>query len=159
MAAPAGAASARLATAARTAGNVALAAVLVVVRVDRRVLGPLVRKLVLGEAGIHRAGLDAGVAVDALLGVDVELLDTVVVGLVGGWLDAVHRAHLDARVVLLPDAGLSDHVGHMEARILKDGQSRPILPGMEAPASWLCPTEPDRARLVEASERLRRARA
>jgi diguanylate cyclase (GGDEF)-like protein len=30
---------------------------------------------------------------------------------------------------------------------------------MEARASWLCPTEPDRARLVEASDRLRRARA
>src|SRR3954449_6326510 len=74
--------------------------------------GPLVRHLVLGEAGVDRARLDAGVAVDALLRVDVELLDVVVVGLVGRRVDAVDRAHLDARVVLLPDAGLGDDVGH-----------------------------------------------
>ena len=52
-------------------GSVAL----VVVGVDLGVLLPLVGQLVLGEAGVDRAGLDAGVAVDALLGVDVEHLD------------------------------------------------------------------------------------
>ena len=50
-----------------------------VVGVDLRVLLPLVGELVLGEARVHRAGLDAGVAVDALLGVDVEHLGRVVV--------------------------------------------------------------------------------
>src|SRR3954465_7572592 len=73
---------------------------------------PLVGDLVLGEAGVDRAGLDARVAVDALLGVDVELLDVVVVGLVGRGVDAVDRTHLDARVVLLADARLGDDVGH-----------------------------------------------
>ena len=47
----------------------------VVLGVDRRVLRPLLGELVLGEAGVDRARLDAGVAVDALVGVDVELLD------------------------------------------------------------------------------------
>src|SRR5215203_2741905 len=75
-------------------------------------LRPLVGELVLGEARIDGARLDAGVAVDALLGVDVELLDLVVVGLVRRRVDAIDRAHLDARVVLGPDAGLRDHVGH-----------------------------------------------
>ena len=88
-------------------------ALLVVVGVDLDVLRPLLRELVLGEAGVHRAGLDAGVAVDALLRVDVEHLDLVVVGLVGSRVDAVDRAHLDARVVLLADARLCDYVSHL----------------------------------------------
>src|SRR3954447_16893050 len=82
---------------------------------------PLVGDLVLGEAGVDRAGLDAGVAVDALLRVDVELLDVVVVGLVGRRVDAVDRTDLDARVVLLPDAGLGDDVGHEAFGFLGNG--------------------------------------
>ena len=81
-----------------------------VLGVDRRVLLPLVRELVLGEAGVDRAGLDAGVAVDALVRIDVELLDVVVIGLVGRRMDAVDRADLDAGVVLLADAGFGDDV-------------------------------------------------
>src|ERR1700754_2694716 len=88
---------------------------LVVVRVDLRVFGPLGRQLVLGEAGVDRAGLDAGVAVDALIGIDVEHLDRVVVGLVGRRVDAVDRAYLDARVVLGADARLGYDVGHSES--------------------------------------------
>src|SRR3954453_14417381 len=89
-----------------------------VLRVLLREGGPLVGQLVLGEAGVHRACLDAGVAVDALLWIYVELLDAVVVRLVGRGVDAVHRAHLDARVVLGSDAGLGDDVGHSERGIL-----------------------------------------
>src|SRR5215218_6298349 len=91
--------------------------VLEVRRVDLDVALPLVRELVLGEAGVHRAGLDAGVAVDALLGVDVELLDRVVVRLVGSRVDAVDGADLDAGVVLLPDAGLCDYIRHERANL------------------------------------------
>src|SRR3954453_12139631 len=83
-----------------------------VLGVDVDVLLPLVRHLVLREAGVDRARLDAGVTVDALLGVDVELLDVVVVRLVRRRVDAVDRAHLDARVVLGADARLGDDVGH-----------------------------------------------
>ena len=43
-------------------------------------------------------------------GIDKELLDVLVVGLVGGRVDAVDRTDLDARVVLLADARLGDHV-------------------------------------------------
>ena len=84
----------------------------VVVRVALRVRGPLVRELVLGEARVDRAGLDAGVAVDALVGVDVQHLDLVVVGLVRRRVDAVDRADLDAGVVLGSDAGLGDDICH-----------------------------------------------
>src|SRR5437588_3892657 len=86
---------------------------LVVLRVGLPVLLTLVRVLVLREAGIHRAGLDAGVAIDALVGVDVEHLDVVVVGLVRGRVNAVDRADLDTRVVLGPDAGFCDYVRHV----------------------------------------------
>src|SRR5437588_4479085 len=105
---------------------------LVVLRVRLRVLLPLVRELVLREAGIDRAGLDAGVAVDALVGVDVEHLDGVVVGLVRGRVDAVDRADLDTRVVLGPDAGLCDYVRHvlLETRT-RGGSARPAA--REAP--------------------------
>ena len=95
------------------AADGALAGLLLEVRgVDLRVLLPLVGQLVLGEARIDRARLDAGVAVDALLGIDVELHDVLVVRLVGRGVDAVHRAHLDARVVLRVDAGFGDHICH-----------------------------------------------
>ena len=40
------------------------------VRVDLRVVLPLVGQLILGEAGIDGAGLDAGVAVDACFAED-----------------------------------------------------------------------------------------
>jgi hypothetical protein len=72
---------------------------------------PLLGELVLGEAGVDGARLDAGVAVDALVGIDEELLLRLVVGLVRGRVDAVDRADLDARVVLLADAGFRDDVG------------------------------------------------
>src|SRR3954468_10327361 len=94
-----------------------LALVLEVARVDLDVTLPLVRELILGEAGVHRAGLDAGVAVDALFRIDVELLDLVVIRLVRSRMDAVDGADLDARIVLLPDAGLCDHVSHWRANL------------------------------------------
>jgi hypothetical protein len=46
------------------------------------------------------------------LGIDVEHLDLVVIRLVGGRVDAVHWADLDARVVLGADARLVDHIRH-----------------------------------------------
>src|SRR4051812_1327089 len=87
-------------------------AALEVLGVDVAEALPLVGQLVLGEARVDRARLDARVAVDALLRVDVELLDLVVVRLVGRGVDAVDRADLDARVVLRADARLGDDVGH-----------------------------------------------
>src|SRR3954470_12116471 len=92
-----------------------------VLRVLLREPLPLVGQLVLGEAGVDRACLDAGVAVDALLRVDVELLDVVVVRLVRRGVDAVDRADLDARVVLGVDAGLGDHIGHRSFKSSSSG--------------------------------------
>jgi hypothetical protein len=73
--------------------------------VERREVTPLVRDLVFGEDCVNGAGLDARVAVDALLRVDVEHLDGVVVGLVGRGMDAIDRAHLDAELSVVPMQG------------------------------------------------------
>src|SRR5438477_1939705 len=71
-----------------------------------------------GENRRHRADGNAGTAVNALHGVDVELLNfaecrtTVVVGRVLLGVNAVNGAHIDPGGVLCPDAGLSDDVCH-----------------------------------------------
>jgi hypothetical protein len=62
---------------------------------------PLRRHLFLGGDGVDRAGLDAGVAVDALVGVDVELLVLLIVRLLRRWVDAVDRAHLHTQELSL----------------------------------------------------------
>src|SRR5205807_1386345 len=56
----------------------------------------------------HRAGIDAGATVDALVRIDVEhpVLSAAVD-------DAVHRADVDAGSVLEIDAGFGDDVGHI----------------------------------------------
>src|ERR1700730_1463437 len=84
----------------------------VIVGVDLDVLLPLVGQLVLSEARVHRARLDAGVAVDALLGVDVQLRLVVEPGLLLGRVDAIDRANLDARQILRSDTRLRDHIRH-----------------------------------------------
>src|SRR5262249_9395763 len=67
---------------------------------------PLLRRLILDENRLHRADRLAGAAVDALIGMDEEL--------VGALVDAVDRADLNAGLVLHVDAGLRDTVRHSE---------------------------------------------
>ena len=73
-----------------------------VVDLDERL--PLVGQRVLGEDRLDRALRLAGAAVDALLGVDHQHPAHLV--------DAVHRADVDAGLVLQVDAGLGDDVRH-----------------------------------------------
>src|SRR5712691_10041547 len=67
---------------------------------------PLLRGLVLGEDRLHRADGLADPAVDAFVGVDIEHLRAFV--------DAVHRADLDAGLVLHVDARLGDDIRHRD---------------------------------------------
>src|SRR5581483_8511626 len=55
---------------------------------------------------------------------DVELLVLVEIGFPWGRVDAVHRADLHARGVLLPDARLVDHVRHFKAPVRSGSRSR-----------------------------------
>src|SRR5439155_25601714 len=64
----------------------------------------------LGEDRVHRARLHAGIAVDADLGIDVQLFGCLEVGVARLRMDAVDRTDLDAGVVL--DAATGDYVGH-----------------------------------------------
>src|SRR5215211_3531061 len=78
-------------------------------------VGELLRQLRLRIDRVDRARLDAGVAVDADLGIDVELLRRLEVAGARLGVDAVHRTDLDARVVL--DAAADDDVGHGTGRV------------------------------------------
>src|SRR5918999_620850 len=75
----------------------------------------LLGDLELGEDRVDRAGLDAGVAIDAELRVDEELLRRLEIRVPGLRMDAVDRTDLDARVVL--DAAAGDDVGHVLNRL------------------------------------------
>src|SRR5580658_3952525 len=75
-----------------------------VVRVDLHVVLPLFRDVRVGENRLDRAGRNACTAVDADLGIDEEHL----VGLRP--VDAVHRAHVNARLVFRTDARVRDDV-------------------------------------------------
>src|SRR5947208_7032041 len=79
--------------------------------VDLERIAVLVGDLEVGEDRVDRAGLDAGVAVDAHLRVDVELLRGLEIGRAHLRMYAVDRAGRDARVVLYAAAG--DDVGHI----------------------------------------------
>ena len=71
--------------------------------VDERL--PFLGHAVVREDRLHRAGGLAGLAVDAFVGVDVELVLALV--------DAVDRADFDAGLVLHPDAWLGDDERHV----------------------------------------------
>src|SRR4029079_11580114 len=78
--------------------------------VDLERVRVLLGQIEVGEDRVDGARLDAGVTVDADLGVDVQLLGSLEVGGANFRVDAVHRADLDAGVVL--DAAARDHVSH-----------------------------------------------
>ena len=72
--------------------------------VQRREVLPLVGQVVLVEDRLDRALRDAGLAVDALVRVDVEHL--------GPFVEAIDRADDHAVGVLAVEAGLGDDVSH-----------------------------------------------
>src|SRR2546423_1480266 len=79
-------------------------------RVELQRVVVLLGNLELGEDRVDRTRLHAGIAVDADLRIDVELLRDLEVGIAGLRVDAVDGADLDAGVVL--DAAPGDDVRH-----------------------------------------------
>src|SRR5205085_11083502 len=73
------------------------------------------RHLVVGEDGVDRAGGLAGAAVDAGVGIDVEVLHAGEARVVLLGVDAVHRADVNAARVLRADAFLRDDARHVLA--------------------------------------------
>src|SRR6266542_2749915 len=85
----------------------------VILGVDRDEVLPLLRGFIQREDRLHRARRYAGAAVDALVRMDVQHLRRRKVRLVLPRVNAVHRAHVDARGVLRADAGLADDISHV----------------------------------------------
>jgi hypothetical protein len=83
-----------------------------VVGIDPSESFQFVRDLVACEDGIDGTGRYACIAVDALVGIDVQMFDGVIARFVGCGVNAVDGTDLDARVVLRPDAWFCDDVGH-----------------------------------------------
>src|SRR5271170_3285792 len=110
-----------------------------VVGVDGGVAGPLFRQVFEGEDGGYRADGDAGAAVDAFDGIDVELLFGVVAGLVFARVDAVHRADVDAGGIFCADARLGDYVSHL---LLLGQIADRCLPGVYSFALKALPAKP-----------------
>src|SRR6201995_5784717 len=75
-----------------------------VVGVDLREVLPLVRQLIVREDRVDRTFLDAGVAVDALLGIDEQLLHFGKAGLVFSRVNTVDRADLHTTEILEGEA-------------------------------------------------------
>src|SRR5271168_42105 len=110
-----------------------------VVGVDWGVAGPLFRQVFEGEDGGYGADGDAGAAVDAFDGIDVELLFGVVAGLVFARVDAVHRADVDAGGIFCADARLGDYVSHL---LLLGQIADRCLPGVYSFALKALPAKP-----------------
>jgi hypothetical protein len=83
-----------------------------VVGVDLRVLGPLFGKILESENRRDRANGHAGAAVDALVGIDVELLRCLELRLVFSRVNAIDGANIDASAVFCSDARLGNYVSH-----------------------------------------------
>jgi len=81
-------------------------------RVDLDVLGPLGGQVILREDRLDWTLIDAESAVDACVGVDVELRALRKLFTLLRWVDTVDWAHFNARGVLRTDAGFSNDVRH-----------------------------------------------
>src|SRR5580700_11193728 len=74
--------------------------------------GLFFRKIIEREDSRYRANRDAGTAIDALDGIDIEQFFGRVLGVVFLGMNAVHRARIHASGVFGVDARFSDYVGH-----------------------------------------------
>src|SRR6058998_4362713 len=91
---------------------------------------PLIGRLVFRENRLHRAHRLTGAAVDAFVRMDVEHRVAFV--------DAIHRTHLDAGLVLYVDARLGNDVRHLSLRSLFRGAFSSAEPPDLVPESAQC---------------------
>ena len=88
---------------------------LVVLRVDFDEVLPLFRRLVERENRFHGARRNAGAAIDALVGVDEQLLRGLERRFILPRMYAIDRADVDTGGVLRADAGLGDDIRHSQS--------------------------------------------
>src|SRR5216683_1824019 len=110
-----------------------LLTILEIVGVDLDVFAPLLGHLVLGEDGVHGARIDAGAAVDALIGID-EIHVRCVVSV-----NTVDGAYLDARGIFDPYTRLNDDISHApqgyHAPDMPESEPNPKLIELVAPGA------------------------
>jgi hypothetical protein len=101
------------------AGGVLLLLPIVVINLDEAL--PLFRHFLLGkDRGDGTSGL-AGAAIDALVGIDIELDGLGESRFVFARMDAVHRADVDACSVFGVDAGFGNDIRHILSSNLSSG--------------------------------------
>jgi hypothetical protein len=85
------------------------------VRVNRCKVSPLLRQIFQGKDRCHRADRDAGAAVNAFHGTDIQLRLGLECRFIFPRVDAIDRADIDACRVLGSDTGLCDYVRHRDS--------------------------------------------
>src|ERR1700740_2352344 len=87
--------------------------------INGREARPLLRQIFEGKNRGHRTKGNAGAAVDAFEGVDVQLRFGGEFCLILARMNAIHRANVHARGVFSADAGLGDHISHSGSPLSK----------------------------------------
>src|SRR5262245_46334767 len=85
---------------------------LIMLRVDRYEVLPLFWRLVERENRLNGTRRNAGAAIDALVGMDEQLLRCFELGLVLPRMDAIDRADINTGTVLGADARFGDDIRH-----------------------------------------------
>lgn len=93
--------------------------------VDLDVLVPLSRQIVLWKDCLHRTLVNAKSTINTCLGIDVELIDRLVLLTFLRWMNAVDGTNFDARRVLGSDAWLRNDVRHSRKILSSSGKTCP----------------------------------
>src|SRR6185437_5704142 len=104
-----------------------------------REVRPLLRQVVCRKDGRNRARRNAGAAVDALNGIDEELLGLAESVFVLLGVDAIHGTRIYAGGVLGADTGFCNHICHLDlspemGTFDAENSIRPLCPGQ--PLNW-----------------------
>ena len=86
--------------------------------IDRDEVAPLARNNGCGINGRGWTGRLARAAVDALAGIDEEMIDILILLFMRGGMDTIDGANLDARRILGTDTRLGDYISHNGQNLL-----------------------------------------
>src|SRR3984893_6475216 len=81
-------------------------------RINGSIVLPLLRQVFQGKDRRHRADRNACTTVDTFDWMDVKLRFLFEIWFILAWMDAIHRANIDAGGVFCADARLGNYVGH-----------------------------------------------
>ena len=97
------------------------------VRIDLREARPLFWKVFDGEDCRYRADWDAGTAVNAFIGIDVELRCSRKLAFVFSWMNTITRADVHARSILCAHTRFGNYVCHSTLPDITEREARLIL--------------------------------